>query len=285
LTLIIQTRWHRDDLTGRLLAQAADIGRPWSQIKLSALAEAGDPLGRTPGEALWPAVYTREKLEAIRTAHTNYWWEAMYQQSPTADGGTEWDERYFGPGIWFDEWPRHWRCRVAALDPSKGSESKFGDYSAFVKLVVDVDGRHYVDADLVRMDTRTLIDQAIEIQRTFAPDRFAIETNQFQELLLVDLERVARERRIFMPIVPFDNRINKLVRIRRLTSLLSQGQIRFKGGSAGARLLVEQLRDFPAGDYDDGPDALEMAVRAASDLTAPAVEDGRGWTTERVLIG
>lgn len=42
--------------------------------------------------------------------------------------------------------------------------------------------------------------------------------------------------------------------------------MRFKGDSAGARLLVEQLRDFPNGDHDDGPDALEMAARLTAEL-------------------
>ena len=47
---------------------------------------------------------------------------------------------------------------------------------------------------------------------------------------------------------------------------LAQKRIRFKGDSPRARLLVEQLRDFPNGDHDDGPDALEMAIRLARDL-------------------
>jgi len=43
-----------------------------------------------------------------------------------------------------------------------------------------------------------------------------------------------------------------------------------KSGSPGTRLLVDQLRDFPAGDHDDGPDALEMALRLAEQLAAGA---------------
>lgn len=75
-----------------------------------------------------------------------------------------------------------------------------------------------------------------------------------------------------MPIFGINNHTNKLVRIRSLTQYLSQGAIRFKGSSPGARLLVEQLRDFPLGDHDDGPDALEMAIRLAADLLQPAYE-------------
>ena len=43
-------------------------------------------------------------------------------------------EEFFGPQIWFDEWSTSWRCKTVALDPSKGTDSKFGDYSAFAML-------------------------------------------------------------------------------------------------------------------------------------------------------
>ena len=76
-----------------------------------------------------------------------------------------------------------------------------------------------------------------------------------------------------MPLCTINNQVNKLVRIRRLTPYLSNRQLRFKGGSPGARLLVEQLRDFPNGDHDDGPDALEMAVRLAGEMLAQPPED------------
>ncbi len=56
------------------------------------------------------------------------------------------------------------------------------------------------------------------------------------------------------------------MRIRRLTPYLARRQMRFKRHSRGAQLLIEQLRDFPYADHDDGPDALEMAVRLASRL-------------------
>jgi predicted phage terminase large subunit-like protein len=58
-----------------------------------------------------------------------------------------------------------------------------------------------------------------------------------------------------------NNQVNKQVRIRRLGTYLSQRKLRFKARSGGTALLVEQLRDFPVGEHDDGPDALEMALR------------------------
>ncbi len=129
--------------------------------------------------------------------------------------------------------------------------------------MVTPEGVLYVDADLAIRDTSVIIDTALEIQRTFSPDWFGVETNQFQQLLADELRRQADQRRMLVPLYSIDNYVNKQVRIRRLTPYLAENKIRFKGDSPGARLLVEQLRDFPHGDHDDGPDALEMALRLA----------------------
>jgi predicted phage terminase large subunit-like protein len=271
LLVVIQTRWHRDDLTGRILRQAEETKQKWRVVKFPALADEEDELGRQPGEALWPEVFTKERLESVKATRTNYYWQAMYQQNPQAEGSAEWPDSFFGPDIWFNEWPDSWICKVVALDPSKGTESKFGDYSAFAKILVS-NGVVYVDADLSIRNTSVISHTAVEIQREFQPDWFGVEANQFQQLLAEDIQRQADQRRIMMPLYTLNNQVNKLVRIRRLTPLLSQGRMRFKGDSPGARLMVEQLRDFPNGDHDDGPDALEMAVRLAGELLASSQE-------------
>jgi predicted phage terminase large subunit-like protein len=152
------------------------------------------------------------------------------------------------------------------VSTSKGRDAKTGDYSAFVLLQVMADGTLYVDANLEKRNTSIIVEMAVELSRTFKPDGFAVETNQFQELLVSNLNRLSRERGMIIPVCPFDNQVPKIVRIRRLTPLLTQGRIRFKAGSRGARLLVEQLRDFPTADFDDGPDSCEMAVRLANHL-------------------
>jgi hypothetical protein len=67
------------------------------------------------------------------------------------------------------------------------------------------------------------------------------------------------------------------MRIRRLGSYLSKRQLRFLACSPSTRLLVEQLRDFPCGAHDDGPDALEMAIRLAEEvLYERNMSDGLG---------
>jgi len=109
-----------------------------------------------------------------------------------------------------------------------------------------------------------------------------VEANQFQELLAEPLEAEFR-RRGLMGFSPWliRNHVNKLVRIRRLGPLLARRTLRFRQGSPGARLLVEQLRTFPIGDHDDGPDALEMAIRLVGELARPAPDLS---STQRMVV-
>ncbi len=80
--IVLATRWSQNDLIEHLVTEMAHEN--WIVIRLPALAEENDPLGREVGEALWPERYTKERLEAIRQSVGSYWWSAMYQQDPKA---------------------------------------------------------------------------------------------------------------------------------------------------------------------------------------------------------
>jgi predicted phage terminase large subunit-like protein len=276
--LLTHTRWHRDDLAGRiLLKMAEESGEQWTILNLPALAtdtptHPDDP--RKPGEALWPAFKSRDELLRLQSLDPRAF-ASLYQQDPRPEGGAEWPGEWFGPQIWFDQWPTGGR-KIAALDPSKGKSDKWGDYSAFIKLQY-VGGVLYVDADMANdRNVSVITDTAVELQRTWQSEAFGVETNQFQELLAGNIAEASRVHDVPFPLYSIDNRVNKLVRIRRLTPFLSQGIMRFKGGSRGAQLLVQQLQDFPNGDHDDGPDALEMAVRLLIETAGGQVDDGLG---------
>ena len=84
----------------------------------------------------------------------------------------------------------------------------------------------------------------------------------FEPLFAAALAKANLEARILLE----DNYVAKEVRIRRLTATLAKRRLRFKARSPGTARLVQQLKDFPVGDHDDGPDALEMARRRAVEL-------------------
>jgi predicted phage terminase large subunit-like protein len=142
-----------------------------------------------------------------------------------------------------------------------------GDYSAFVMLGVTEDATLYVEADLRRRPIEEMIHDGVEWYRGFRPDAFGCEANAWQDLLGMEFEAEFRRQGVLSARPwPLENYEPKVVRIRRLGPWLSQRRLRFKTASPGTALLVEQLQDFPLGQHDDGPDALEMAIRLAQDL-------------------
>lgn len=264
--IIVLTRWHKNDLAGSLLREAEDNPKADKWHVVSFEGERTDREceydPRSPGEPLWPEFKSTTELTTIKTTLGPVRWAAMYQQVPRAEGGSAWPESFFEPDIWFNEWPQECFRKSAAWDPSKGTGTKWGDYSAFVKVMLGRDGIFYVDAELTNDRPLNVgVDTVVEIQRTFQPQYFGVEVNQFQQLLVDDINQASAVAGVPVPIYELDNRVNKEVRIHRLTPYLSQKHLRFKGGSPGVRLLVEQMQEFPNCDHDDGPDALEMAIR------------------------
>ena len=221
---------------------------------------------------LWPEEEDLYSLMCMRAEGGRTAFEREKQNSPINPDMCEWPESYFDESIWFDDWPGQLVVKTLALDPSKGGDARRGDYSALVMLGVDRQGLIYVEADLKRRPTPQIVADGVELFRRFRPDIFGVEANQFQDLLAGEFEAEFRRQGILGARPwPVENRINKMVRIRRLGPYLSSRRLRLKNDSPGTRLLVEQLQEFPIGDHDDGPDAAEMALRLAAELLA-----GRG---------
>jgi predicted phage terminase large subunit-like protein len=216
---------------------------------------------------LWPPaedLYTlmRLRVEIGRTA-----FDREKQGLPVNPDICEWPEEYFGEAIWFDAWPTKFTVRTIALDPSKGRDAGHGDYSAYALVGIDPGGVVYVEADLARRPTPQMVADGVALCLRFRPDAFGVEANQFQELLCGEFAAEFARRGVshLVPAV-IHNYTNKAVRIRRLGPWLAQYRLRFLRASPSTRLLVNQLRDFPVGVHDDGPDALEMALRLAEDI-------------------
>jgi predicted phage terminase large subunit-like protein len=227
---------------------------------------------------LWPEEEDLYTLMCMRIESGPAAFEREKQNSPINPEQCEWPEEYFDETMWFDAWPSQLAIKTMALDPSKGRDARRGDYSAIVALGVDRQGMLYVEADLARRPTPEMVAEGTEWFRRFRPDVFGVEANQFQELLAGEFESEFRRQGILgaRPL-PIENRTNKQVRIRRLGPYLASRRVKFRAKSPGTKLLVEQLRDFPAADHDDGSDALEMALRLAVDLAhGRTVRDGLG---------
>jgi predicted phage terminase large subunit-like protein len=277
--VILATRYHKDDLVGRLLREQEHGGDQWRHIRLPALAEENDPLGREIGEALWPAKWSKAYLEGERQslAQSGYPWmyDALYQQDPPEIIDSEWPEHYFDEdAIWYEDKDRpadeHMLCRSIAIDPSLGKSDK-SDYSAIVYGSLDRSGVFWIDADIQRRPAPQIATDAVRWHHAVKPHAMGCEVVQMQELVgtLIQQEAAKLNEEIWLLKIPADG--EKKVRIRRLSPYLAKGQIRFRRHSPGCNLLVEQLKGFPSHKFKDGPDALEMVIRQTQAIVSGAV--------------
>jgi hypothetical protein len=149
-----------------------------------------------PAKGLWPAHESLYDLMIVRATIGVAAFNSERQNDPQNPELAEWPAEYFDwPGLWFDVWPATLDVKTLALDPSKGRDAKHGDFSAYVRLGRDRTGVLYVEADLRRRNAEEIVADGIEHVKEFKPDGFAIETNQFQELLIAPFLTAAQAQR------------------------------------------------------------------------------------------
>jgi predicted phage terminase large subunit-like protein len=148
-----------------------------------------------------------------------------------------------------------------ACDPSTGTDTTRGDYSAIIIIALDTKTKikYVIIADIQR---RT-IDQTMEAMFAYATRfRFTtvgVESNGFQGYVAKKFEEECLKRGIHMPLEYVENvKIDKVQRIQQLQPFIKNGTLQF---DKNHKLLMEQMIYFPKTKHDDGPDALEMVFR------------------------
>ncbi len=251
--ILIMTRWHDDDLAGRILA--SEDGPSWEKISLPALAEENDPLGRPVGAALCPDRYDERKLAKIKTVLGSWAFAALYQQRPTpAEGG-------MFKRAWFEivdalpsdgQWVRWW---------DRAATSKTGDYSAGV-LMLACDGKYYI-ADVQRGQWSTEERNAI-MRQTAALDagrtngECVIWTEQEPGSSGLDVARAIVTMLSGYPINYEPSTGSKEVRSMPFAAQCEAGNVKVLRGPWNAAYL-DELTSFPFGTNDDQVDASSGA--------------------------
>jgi predicted phage terminase large subunit-like protein len=171
-----------------------------------------------------------------------------------------------------------------ALDPSMG-KSRLSDYTAIITLAKGDTGFMYVmDVVLERMNPDKIIQTMIQKGKEHKYTRFGVETNQWQDLLRVMLIERSAKQDLYIPIVELRHAKDKVIRVQSLIPYIKNGYIKF---NREHKLLMSQILGFPKLRHDDGPDALEMAVRlvthgpsSGSMQTGIAVQERRKYDDE-----
>jgi len=145
-----------------------------------------------------------------------------------------------------------------ACDPSLGKDTTKGDFSAIIVLAKGVNTTYVIVADIQRRDTYQLVEDILSYCMRYKFIKFTIETNAYQ-ILVADLaQKKADDLGIHAPFEPINNKGDKTARIQTLRLWTKNGALQF---SKKHKKLLEEFRYFPGGRYEDGIDALEMAVR------------------------
>ena len=276
---------HRKDFEGR---SGPDAARAYFQANAESMVAGTN--------VLWPQLEDYLSLMELRLKEGRLSFDSEKQNEPVNPEDCYfqesdlhyWDDEFGSAEDLIEAFKRR-SAIVGACDPSMGREGRTGDDSAIVSLLRDTrTGILYVlDADIRRRRPDAIIEDVIAYHKRRRYQRFAMETNQFQKFLSDELERRSRQAGAYIPIRGINNTTDKLGRIQRLQPLISSGTLRF---SRRQVTLLEQLRQFPMGAHDDGPDALEMAVSAAGGwhpmtCSAPRIRTPRLaiWDDRRAL--
>ena len=251
--IVMHTRWHEDDLVGRLLQAEKSGGEKWELVSYPAIAEH-DERHRKEGEALHPERYNLRELEAIRSAVGTYDWAALYQQHPTPRGG----------GIFKGSWIRHWQTIPAIFDRVIQSwdftfkDSANGDYVAG-QVWGRVGGNFYlIDAVCEKMD---FVSQARAMQRMSAKWPQAIEKVVEDKANGPAIISSLGSR--IPGIVPYTPRGSKTARAYSVSPLFESGNVLIPpldDDHPWVRHYMEEILSFPNAPHDDQVDSTTQAL-------------------------
>lgn len=248
---VIQTRWNEDDLAGRILADAQ--ANEWHVIDLPALADSDDdPLGRNPGEPLWPERFNVDHHTRTRRRVGERVWAALYQQKPRPPEG----------GVWQRAWISDNRTTTVE-----------GDETGIIGAARGFDGHLYLLED--RSGSMGANDwglAACHLALALRADAIVVESNyggdMARQVLSQAWEQLRRDGTtagLLMPkVLEVAAKVGKRLRAEPIAQLYEQGLIHHVGAHVR---LEEQMVTWVVGM--DSPDRMDAAVHGLTELADP----------------
>ena len=254
--IIIQTRWHEDDLCGRLLDIAKNDPEivPWTVLSFPAIAEPNAPSydTRQEGEALWPEYYPIEKLLKEKLEKGSAGWASLFQQRPSPEQGS----------IFKREWWKRWEVLPALYDYLQSWDCTFKDTE---------DGSYVVGQLWARSRhnkaERYLVDQ-VRARMTFSETvkairDFSAKHPEAQRILIEDKANgtavIDTLKSELSGIVPVNPKGGKITRAHAVTAQAEAGNIFIPKSARWVNDFIEELSSFPSGKTDDMTDCLTQA--------------------------
>jgi predicted phage terminase large subunit-like protein len=245
------TRWHEDDLAGRLLEHE---GEQWDVLELPAL--------HPDRGALWPEWYDEAALLRIKETIGPREWSALYQQQPQPDEGT------FFQRDWFGFWDKLPNCRFYMTSDYAVTDGG-GDYTVITVWGIDSEGSIYrVDQWKGQTSSDQWIEKQLDLIARWKPLCCFGEGGVIQKAIEPVLKRRMRERGTYCRLEWMASVSDKPTRARSFQAMAAQGRVKFERGADLSEFLV-----FPAGKHDDEVDNASLIGRAV-DQAHPAIVKG-----------
>jgi len=280
--ILIMTRWHEDDLVGRLINEAKADGEQWEVISLPAEAEEGDPLGRKPGEWLWPERYPPNEYKDIKKAVGSRAWAALYQQRPSpAEGGLfkrhwwrYWHHKHQDqppvpvklpngeithipsvplPAI-FDDTIQSWDCTFKDEKSSKSGNVDFVCGQVWGRVAVN---KYLLDQTHKRMDLPDTMEAIVKTTKKWPLSRAKLVEGKANGPAVIQMLR-----RKVSGLIEVEPQGGKVARANAVSPDIESGNVYLPHPNIAPWVhdLIEEVSAFPNGKHDDMVDAMTQAL-------------------------
>jgi predicted phage terminase large subunit-like protein len=248
--LLVMTRWHHDDLAGRLLTHEPEA---WDVINYTALAEDKDILGREANSPLWPERYNEQALGEIKRTIGSAMFEALYQQRPTVDEGAIIKREWFG---YYQRLPEGKPSKLVWSYDTAFKTKAENDYTAS-QLWGKWGGDYYLlDLRKERLEFPELKRRALaSYEGSPRPDALLIEDKASGQSLIQELRKNSR-----VPVIAVKVDSDKVSRCYAVTPLIEAGRVYLPAKHPLIDDFVQECTAFPLGAHDDQVDAMTQAL-------------------------
>lgn len=286
---IMHTRWHQDDLAGKLIdAMENGQGSEWRILNLPAIATKDEEF-RKEGEALCPHRYDLAALRVIERDTDDYIWGALYQQNPTTPGGS-----VFKTGWWqyYDPAspPRFLYRRMYADTAQKTKERN--DYSVFQCWAMGFDGNIYL-LDQVRdkWEAPDLLDEAVDFWLCWAPIGPNLERTEVLKIedkssgtgLIQQLEAGITSEGVplYIPVEGIPRHTDKSIRASGVAPHIKNGRVFLPKTAPWLHTYKQEFADFTRDDSHSFDDQIDPTMDAIEDMLGTNRDIYRGAITNK----
>lgn len=247
--VLVQTRWHDDDLAGRLLAAQDSGGEQWDVLHYPAIGDAG--------EALWPERYDLDTLERTRATIGARAWQALYQGDPAPDTGV-----YFERG-WIRKGQPPERARMRLFGASDYATTfERGDHTVHCVFGLDDHKRLWLlDMWRGQTDTAEWVAQLLRLMANWRPEVWLEEAGQILKSVGPFIARRQREQNVNVRRLQLTSAVDKPTRARSIQGWASVNGIYIDSTLPLAGTVEGELLRFPTGTRDDIVDCWSLMGR------------------------